>query len=512
MAFWKKLMSKAKSNGTIGGMELHKHNYRKDFLVKKNSVLGEGMSGKVRECVSVLTSEKFAVKIMADTPESRAEIELQLLSAHPLVAKIHSVYANVIEKRPKLVVIMECIEGGDLFDRILRRKKQPLTEKRVIELTRDILTAVAHLHSLNIAHRDVKPENIILTDKTDEAKIKLIDFGFAKTCVGSQSLETPCYTPYYAAPEIFGTNGYDKSCDAWSIGVVVYIMMSGYPPFSASKREKRHGLTRGMRTRIQEADYEFPDKEWKHVSSECQNFIRALLTSDTERRMTVTDALQHKWLSQNPTIDEVCSQPAAMHATAQPLHSVILEDCESTGSASDSEAATVKSTSSIRSADSAIDTGTEIKPMAVILTKNPMLARRKAKRDSVRSIVRQTDGESSDTQSSHDNQPSPTLKVMTRPCSSVASDEGIASSSSVELDDDTVPSPGSIDRELSENAIERHTDGQLSSDLKIAPLRLTSPKSFAKHTASMEDAAYDSGLSSTYRTSLEYDTRSAFFL
>lgn len=507
MSFLKKLLTKAKASTTIGGMELLKHNYKKDFVVKKDRVLGEGMSGKVRECVSVLTSEKFAVKIMADTPDARAEIELQLLSAHPLVAKIHSIYANVIEKRPKLVVIMECIEGGDLFDRILQRKKRPLTEKRVKELTRDILAAVGHLHSLNIAHRDVKPENIMMTDDTDQARIKLIDFGFAKTCLGSRSLETPCYTPYYAAPEIFGYDGYDKSCDAWSIGVVVYIMMCGYPPFSASKKEKRHGLTRGMRARIQEADYDFPDKDWQNVSGECKNFIRALLTSDTQRRMTVTDALKHKWLSENMGTSQPHQEPVTMenHSIVRKSHSIIPEDSESTGTVSDSEVNTSRSTSST---DSAVDT-TEIKPMAIVLAKNPMLARRKARKASGISTVGQHEG--STALPNHENRSSSTSQVAVHSHSSVTSDEGIASSSSVDLDDETVSSPVSTDR-FSGKSEMGHGNSQLSSDLNITALRLGSPKALASDANGMDSATYESGLTTTFHSSFEYDSRQAFFL
>jgi serine/threonine protein kinase len=114
------------------------------------------------------------------------------------------------------------MEGGELFDRI--QQKGHFTEREAAEIIRSISLAVAHLHHMQVAHRDLKPENLLYTDKTDTAKLKLTDFGFAKEIHGSKSLVTPCYTPYYVAPEVLGPEHYDTSCDMWSIGVITYIL------------------------------------------------------------------------------------------------------------------------------------------------------------------------------------------------------------------------------------------------------------------------------------------------
>ena len=289
--------SKAKPNNlVIGSLDVLKHSYLKDFRLQR--VLGEGLSGKVRSCISVSTREVYAVKTLPDTPDSRAEIELQLLCSHPNIARIERVYSNVIAGIRRLVVIMELVPGDDLFERIMKRDKQPLTEKRVSEIVRSLCQVVAHLHDLNVAHRDIKPENILMSSKDDTAEIKLIDFGFAKACLGSDSLQTPCFTPYYAAPEVLSDGKYGKACDAWSIGVVTYILMCGYPPFSVSKKGVgARGFSTGMQSRIQAGTYKYPESEWEQVSSEGINFIQSLLNTDPSTRMTVQEALNHKWLS-----------------------------------------------------------------------------------------------------------------------------------------------------------------------------------------------------------------------
>lgn len=292
--------SKSRSNNNaIGDLEILKHSYLKDFKVQYGKPLGEGLSGKVRAVISLATQEKFAMKILPDNFESRAEIELQVRCAHPNVARIERLYSNVIDGRRKLVVIMELVPGEDLFDRILRRDDQHLSEKRVADIVRSLCQVIAHLHSLNVAHRDVKPENVLMTSKNDdEAEIKLIDFGFAKVSLGSDSMETPCFTPYYAAPEVLSDGRYGKECDAWSIGVLTYILMCGYPPFSASKKGTgaRPSFSKGMQDRIQAGTYKYPASDWSQVSKEGMDFIHSLLTTDPAKRMTVQQALEHDWL------------------------------------------------------------------------------------------------------------------------------------------------------------------------------------------------------------------------
>ncbi|MEQ2272785.1 MAP kinase-activated protein kinase 2 [Xenotaenia resolanae] len=116
------------------------------------------------------------------------------------------------------------MEGGELFSRIQARGNQAFTEREVSEIMHNIGTAIEYLHHVDIAHRDVKPENLLYTTKDSNATLKLTDFGFAKETKVHNSLQTPCYTPYYVAPEVLGPEKYDKSCDMWSLGVIMYIL------------------------------------------------------------------------------------------------------------------------------------------------------------------------------------------------------------------------------------------------------------------------------------------------
>merc|ERR1711997_209026 len=113
-----------------------------------------------------------------------------------------------------LLVVMECMGGGELFNAI-----------------KEICIAVKFLHDMNVAHRDLKPENLLYSSKDNLGVLKLTDFGFAKETHIRDTLQTPCYTPYYVAPEVLGPEKYDKSCDIWSLGVIMYILLCGFPPF-----------------------------------------------------------------------------------------------------------------------------------------------------------------------------------------------------------------------------------------------------------------------------------------
>uniref|UniRef100_A0A8C6L5W8 6-phosphofructo-2-kinase/fructose-2,6-biphosphatase 4 n=1 Tax=Nothobranchius furzeri TaxID=105023 RepID=A0A8C6L5W8_NOTFU len=164
-----------------------------------------------------------------------------------------------------LLIIMECMEGGELFSRIQARGDQAFTEKEASEIMKDIGTAIEFLHSIDIAHRDIKPENLLYNSKDRNGVLKLTDFGFAKETTLHNPLQTPCYTPYYVAPEVLGPEKYDKSCDMWSLGVIMYILLCGFPPFYSNTGQ---AISPGMKRRIRMGQYEFPNPEWSEVSQE----------------------------------------------------------------------------------------------------------------------------------------------------------------------------------------------------------------------------------------------------
>uniref|UniRef100_A0A4W2CZX1 non-specific serine/threonine protein kinase n=1 Tax=Bos indicus x Bos taurus TaxID=30522 RepID=A0A4W2CZX1_BOBOX len=243
---------------------------RSSLQIKKNAiiddykvttqVLGLGINGKVLQIFSKRTQEKFALKMLQDCPKARREVELHWRASQcPHIVRIVDVYENLYAGRKCLLIVMECLDGGELFSRIQDRGDQAFTEREASEIMKSIGEAIQYLHSINIAHRDVKPENLLYTSKRPNAILKLTDFGFAKETTSHNSLTTPCYTPYYVAPEVLGPEKYDKSCDMWSLGVIMYILLCGYPPFYSN-----HGLAMVRSIRGSEDAHPEPAEDRAH--------------------------------------------------------------------------------------------------------------------------------------------------------------------------------------------------------------------------------------------------------
>ncbi|XP_029947065.1 MAP kinase-activated protein kinase 2-like isoform X2 [Salarias fasciatus] len=275
-------------------LEFKRHTVTEDYKVT-TQVLGLGINGKVLECYCKKTGEKCALKILSDTPKARREVDLHWrVSGGPHIVRILSLYENFHQGKKCLLIVMECMEGGELFSRIQARGDRAFTEREVSEIMHDIGSAIDFLHRMDIAHRDVKPENLLYTTKETNATLKLTDFGFAKETNLHKSLETPCYTPYYVAPEVLGPEKYDKSCDMWSLGVIMYILLCGFPPFYSNTGQ---AISPGMKQRIRLGQYEFPNPEWADVSEEAKQLIIQLLKTDPSERMTIGQFMNHPWIS-----------------------------------------------------------------------------------------------------------------------------------------------------------------------------------------------------------------------
>jgi len=271
-----------------------------DYSISDKS-LGLGINGKVVECYSRTTGQKFALKALRDSFKARREVELHWkASSCKNIVQIIDVYENIYSGYRCLLVIMECMEGGELFSRIQARAESAFTEREAAGIMEQICRAVSFLHRMDIAHRDLKPENLLFSNSSDSAILKLTDFGFAKETHPSQhNLQTPCYTPYYVAPEVLGSQKYDRSCDMWSLGVIMYILLCGYPPFFSN-----HGLaiSPGMKKRIRAGQYDFPPNEWSQVSNEAKNLIRGLLKTDPMERLTIEQVMNHDWIARHQMV------------------------------------------------------------------------------------------------------------------------------------------------------------------------------------------------------------------
>lgn len=293
------------------------HSIHEDYDIQWQKNLGSGISGPVRMCVQKESGKKYALKVLLDRPKARKEVTLHwLCSGSEYVVRAIDVYANEIHlpgdsvAKRRILLVMELMEGGELFEYITR--KQHFTEKEASQILRQVAMAVQYCHSRNIAHRDLKPENLLLLMKAEEqgqVKVKLADFGFAK--VDNGDLTTPQFTPYYVAPQVLEAQKrqkeirmgqrspgspyfYDKSCDMWSVGVILYIMLCGYPPFYSEVPSQP--ITQRMRKKIMSGNFDFPHREWENISDDAKDLIRYLLCVEESERISVDDLLRHRWL------------------------------------------------------------------------------------------------------------------------------------------------------------------------------------------------------------------------
>lgn len=184
-------------------------------------------------------------------------------------------------------LVMEQMRGGELFDRIVA--KAYYNEKEARDTCKIILEAVSYMHRHHVAHRDLKPENLLLLSKDDDSAVKIADFGFAKKVVEECSLTTQCGTPGYVAPEILEGTPYDQRADMWSVGVILYILLGGYPPFIESTQ-------RDLFRKIRRGEYEFHEEYWGTVSAEAKELISSLLTVDPKARLSADNALTNSWI------------------------------------------------------------------------------------------------------------------------------------------------------------------------------------------------------------------------
>jgi len=206
---------------------------------------------------------------------------------HPNCVQLYEMF----ETSKKIYMVMELLTGGELFDRIVA--KGSYSEKEASELVKDIVSAIAYLHSIGIVHRDLKPENLIYLSPKPDSPIKITDFGLAKYRAGkADAMTTACGTPGYVAPEVLKNEPYDKAVDLWSMGVILYILLCGFPPFY-------HESTAALYKQIKKGEYDFPDPYWTDVSDAAKNLVRSLLCVDPKKRFSAKQVLNHPWIAGN---------------------------------------------------------------------------------------------------------------------------------------------------------------------------------------------------------------------
>ncbi|XP_008314382.2 LOW QUALITY PROTEIN: calcium/calmodulin-dependent protein kinase type 1D [Cynoglossus semilaevis] len=257
-------------------------------------LLGTGAFSEVVLAQEKQTGRRFAVKCVSKRAlkgkESSVENEIAVLRRiqHDNIVALEDIYETV----DHLYLVMQLVSGGELFDRIV--EKGFYTEKDASSLIRQVLDAVNYLHRMGIVHRDLKPENLLYFNSQDESKIMISDFGLSKMEVSGDVMSTACGTPGYVAPEVLAQKPYSRAVDCWSIGVIAYILLCGYPPFYDENDSK-------LFQQILRADFEFDAPYWDDISDSsfisAKDFIRSLMEKDPIRRFSCEQALTHPWIA-----------------------------------------------------------------------------------------------------------------------------------------------------------------------------------------------------------------------
>jgi len=253
--------------------------------------LGEGAFSVVKEVTNRENRNVYAAKIVTKAKLTREdevalkdEIAILKNMEHGHIINLYDVF----DENHYYFLVTEIMLGGELFDRIVT--KTFYNEKEARDVCKTLFQAMAYIHEKGVAHRDLKPENLLLVSKVDDKNIKIADFGFAKKVSSSKCLLTQCGTPGYVAPEILHGVPYGTKADLWSLGVIIYILLGGYPPFIEQNQ-------RELFKKIKKGQYEFHPEYWGEISSEAKDLISGLLTVNPDKRLTARAALSDPWIT-----------------------------------------------------------------------------------------------------------------------------------------------------------------------------------------------------------------------
>ncbi|KAM9378116.1 calcium/calmodulin-dependent protein kinase type II subunit delta isoform 11-T11 [Phaethornis superciliosus] len=259
--------------------------------------LGKGAFSVVRRCMKITTGQEYAAKIIntkklsaRDHQKLEREARICRLLKHPNIVRLH----DSISEEGFHYLVFDLVTGGELFEDIVAREYY--SEADASHCIQQILESVNHCHLNGIVHRDLKPENLLLASKSKGAAVKLADFGLAIEVQGEQQAWFGfAGTPGYLSPEVLRKDPYGKPVDMWACGVILYILLVGYPPFWD---EDQHRLYQ----QIKAGAYDFPSPEWDTVTPEAKDLINKMLTINPAKRITASEALKHPWICQRSTV------------------------------------------------------------------------------------------------------------------------------------------------------------------------------------------------------------------
>ncbi|CAN0879261.1 Calcium-dependent protein kinase 20 [Linum grandiflorum] len=279
-------MKRLASAGMLAGSVLGRKTGNLKEIYSLGRKLGQGQFGTTFLCIEKATGKEFACKSIAkrklttqeDVDDVRREIQIMHhLEGHPNVIKIIDAYEDAVAVH----VVMELCAGGELFDRIIQRGHY--TERKAAELARLIVGVVEACHSLGVMHRDLKPENFLFVSQKEDATLKTIDFGLSMFFKPGETFTDVVGSPYYVAPEVLRKH-YGSPCDVWSAGVIIYILLSGVPPFWDETEQ-------GIFEQVLKGDLDFASEPWPNISDSAKDLVRKMLVRDPKRRLTAHEVL-----------------------------------------------------------------------------------------------------------------------------------------------------------------------------------------------------------------------------
>jgi len=287
----KEMPKKGVKEGGMGHAQFIRSNEGKiqDCYDMEKKKIGEGSYGSVCKAKNKATGSIRAVKTisksqMKNLERFKQEIAIMKMMDHPNIIKLFETF----EDHRNIYLVMELCNGGELFDRII--ESGHFTEVQAAILMQQIIRAIYYMHENKVCHRDLKPENFLFTTKEsiDKNTLKIIDFGLSCTYEAGQVLTTKAGTPYYVAPQVLAGK-YDQLSDLWSCGVIMYVMLCGYPPFFGETDAE-------VLSKVRLGNFSFNVADWKNVSEDAKNLIRMLLKMNPRDRYTAEQALNHEWI------------------------------------------------------------------------------------------------------------------------------------------------------------------------------------------------------------------------
>ena len=255
--------------------------------------IGRGGFSIVYDGTSKATGQKVAIKVIDKKKQDgeqlvllQREIDIMKRLKHPNIVALYDVFDDPTH----ISLVLEYLSGGELYDEIVKRGS--FTESDACTVLRQVLSATEYLHANGIAHRDLKPENLLISSDSGGLEVKIADFGLSKDFSGSSTMSTCCGSPSYVAPEVLQQGVYSNSCDIWSIGVILYVLLSGFLPFFGETQEE-------LFDKILTGSYSFANKVWDDISPAAKDLVTKMLTLNEEDRPTAKQCLEHPWFKAN---------------------------------------------------------------------------------------------------------------------------------------------------------------------------------------------------------------------